>query len=59
MTQRHTLLKLLKAYSLITFGALIYALSFNWFFQPTISPSAGSPVSPRSSTASGPFCRWA
>ena len=34
MTQRHTLLKLLKAYSLITFGALIYALSFNWFFQP-------------------------
>ena len=33
MTQRHTLLKLLKAYSLITFGALIYALSFNWFFQ--------------------------
>ena len=34
MTQRHTLLKLLKDYSLITFGALIYALSFNWFFQP-------------------------
>lgn len=34
MTQRHTLLKFLKAYSLITFGALIYALSFNWFFQP-------------------------
>ena len=34
MTQRHALFKFLKAYSLITFGALIYALSFNWFFQP-------------------------
>lgn len=34
MTQRHALFKLLKDYSLITFGALIYALSFNWFFQP-------------------------
>ena len=34
MTQRHALLKILKDYGLITLSSLIYALSFNWFFQP-------------------------
>ena len=34
MTQRHTLIKFLKIYGLITLSSLIYALSFNWFFQP-------------------------
>lgn len=34
MTQRRALLKILKDYGLITLSSLIYALSFNWFFQP-------------------------
>lgn len=34
MTQRHTLIKTVKSYGIITLSSLIYALSFNWFFQP-------------------------
>lgn len=34
MTRQHTFLKFLKTYGLITLSSLIYALSFNWFFQP-------------------------
>ena len=34
MTHRTSLVKLLKTYGLITLSSLIYALSFNWFFQP-------------------------
>ena len=58
MKSKHPALHLLRDYGVITLGCAIYAVSFQWFFQPNNIAMGASPAWDRSSTACSPFCRW-
>ena len=54
MKSKHPALRLLRDYGVITLGCAIYAVSFQWFFQPNNIAMGGF-------TGVGqifPSCRW-